>query len=196
VTAAYDEAHRRAQQQLAGNVSARLAAMIAGLPAAREQAAMDVYNQAAARLVAGGQRRAAQLAIGYLSLIVDGQPGRAAPSPDRAIADVRVSPQSAVAYSPILRLWYLIDQGLELGDAKLAAGSYADELATNDLHAAQRAGLDEAAHAADRRIEGWQKQLAGDACEWCRSVATKTYASAESVPFHPRDACSVSPVVA
>jgi hypothetical protein len=158
---------------------------------------MDAYNRRAYLIVAGAQVRSAQVAIAYMSLVVPFDRTRPTPTAASAIAaaGVAVTAASPVARSPILRLWHLIDDGAGEAEAKLAASSYADELASTDLHVAQRAGLESGARAGHRRIDGWRKDLSADACDWCRLVAGRTYRSADSVPFHSRDNCSVAPVL-
>jgi hypothetical protein len=191
-----DDAHRLAQQRLATLVAERLGLVIAGLPDPASQQGMDTYHRAALPLVAGGQRHAAQLAFAYLARLVARDPSRQPPSLVRALEPVAVTTDSAVTRSPMLRLWYQLGQGAELAEAQQVAASYAHELSSNDLHAATRSGLDEAARSTDQRIGGWRKVLSGDACEWCQKVgAERVYHSADSVPFHARDHCSVAPVL-
>lgn len=195
--AAADDAHRAAQQRLSDVTTAHLARLVDALPDTRGGSVLDVYTRVAAPLVAGAQTRSAALAAGYLAMIIGTPAASPGFDPARALADVRVTAASPVAYSPILRLWYLLDNEVESAVAHEQAGSYAGELATNDLHAAQRAGLDDAAHAHGDRIVGWRKELSADACSWCRKVgADRVYRSADTVPYHPRDHCAVAPVLA
>jgi hypothetical protein len=164
--------------------------MIAALPEPRAQEALAVYNVAAARSVAGAQRRAAQLAIAFIGSyapVVN-------PSIDRALEGIVVTRDAPVTRSPILRLWRDLDEGVERGLAITAASSYARSLSSGDLQVAQRGGLREGARATGRKNVRWRKELSGDACEWCRAVGgDRTYASPDDVPFHANDACSVSP---
>lgn len=187
-----DRAHRLAQQRLATTVGARLDAMIRALPDPMAQSSMDAYNRAAAKLVAGAQRRSAQLSIAYLGTIV---PPRRPPSPDAAIEDVRVTQESPVTRSPILRVWGLVTAGTALVAALENAGAYASTLSSNDLAVAERGGLGEAADASGERIVGWRKELSDDACDWCQGIADQLFSGADLVPFHPNDACSVAPVL-
>jgi hypothetical protein len=192
--AAADRAHRRAQTRLADQLQAALAALIGALPEPRAQTAMELYNRQAVRLVGGGQRRAAQLALAYVGRLVAADPGKAPASVGRALAEVAIDGESPVARSPVLRLWSLIDAGERVDQAREAAGSYAGALATGDLQAAERAALAEGARAGEREPIGWTKELSGDACDWCQSVAADVYRSPDEVPFHERDRCSVAPI--
>lgn len=187
-----DERHRLAQKRLDENVFARLYALLAGLSEPREQAAMDVYNTGAAAIVGGGQRASVQLAFAYVGALLR---FKRQPSLDRALAPVLVSRESSVTRSPILRAWSMIDEGLPQSEAISSAQSYARRLASNELQVAERNGLDEGAHAAERKIRGWRKQLAASPCPWCVRVGgQRVYRSAETVPFHENDECGVAPV--
>lgn len=166
--------------------------MIRALPEPGEQRALDVYNLAAARLVGGAQRRSAQIAIAYLAALR--APVRQA-SLERALEGVRVTRESPVARSPILRLWKLLDEGQEHAAAVIAAGTYASALCSGDLQAAQRGGLQEGAAASGARVQGWVKELSPTACEWCQTIGVdQVYRSPDGVPFHANDTCSASPV--
>ena len=96
----------------------------------------------------------------------------------------------------MLRLLARLQDGDEEPLARQAAGSYAGELGTGDVQAAQRGGLDEAARAGTRRIRGWRKELGPEPCEWCVTIASGggRYHRADTVPFHARDHCGVAPV--
>jgi hypothetical protein len=189
-----DQTHRRAQRWLGELTAARLKAVIAALPDPRDQTAMDTYNTAAVPIVAGGQHRSAQLALAYLAAVAA---PRTPASVDRALRGVLVTGDSPVTRSPILRMWSLIDHGQPAQEAAVAAGSYAEALASNDLQVAEHAGLEEGARVAGERIVGWRKELDPGCCDWCQLVgAERIYKAADTVPFHERDRCSVSPVLA
>lgn len=174
-------------------LATRLQGLIFALPdAPGEQDAMVAYNAAAAIVVAGGQHRAAQLALAYIGRQAT---ARTTPSIGDALRPVLVTRESAVARSPVLRLWALLGEGATTVDAKTAASSYADALGSNDLQVAERAGLDEGARVADAHIVAWRKVLDPGCCEWCHKTSTRTYRSADSVPFHERDRCSAAPVL-
>ena len=153
---------------------------------------MEIYVRAAVPIVGGGQQAAARLALAYMGQVA---PGRGA-SLERATRGVLVTAESPVARSPILRVWGALAEGVELPDALAQGGSYAGALASGDLQVAERSGLTEGARATGREITGWRKQLSADPCPWCVKVgAERVYNSAESVPFHERDSCGVSPVL-
>jgi hypothetical protein len=197
-----DTLHRTAQERLAAETARRLAALIGALPEPGEQAAMDAYAPAAARVVAGGQHKAATLGMAYVGRLAPRAPGKAAPTAERALAGVLVDETSPVARSPVLRMWKRLGEGVDVTEAKREAASYAEELGSNDLQVAERGGLQEAARASGRKIKGWRKVLSSSPCEWCRSVAgaegssgqSGRYHQADSVPFHERDQCGVAPV--
>ena len=81
------------------------------------------------------------------------------PTTERALDGIAVTPASPVARSPVLRLLARLKEGDDELVARHSAGSYAGELGSGDLQAAERGGLDEAARAGTRRIRGWRKEL-------------------------------------
>jgi hypothetical protein len=192
MSTAVDRAHRRAQRQLGVVVERRLRGLIAGLPEPEAQSAMTLYNRTATPLVAGAQMQSASLAIAYVGRRAK---PRRAPSIGRALRGVAIDAASPVATSPILRLWGLVEQGATVSEAQLAAASYAWGLASNDLAVAERGGLEEGGAVAGERVIGWRKEVDPSCCDWCQLVADeRIYSSADSVPFHERDQCSVAPV--
>lgn len=191
-----DVAHRRAQARLADRVSLALAGLIVGLPDPTGQEALELYAPLAARVVSGGQDRSARYALAYVAQLAPRSRTKSAPTTARALEGVLVTAASPVARSPILRLWQIVGDGESLEEAQRQASSYARGLATGDLQAAQRGGLTEGARASAKDVQGWRKVLSADACDWCRKIADGggRYRSADSVPFHARDECSVAPV--
>lgn len=197
-----DAQHRIAQNRLDAQVGRQLGAILQAIPDPLTQAAFDTYAVAAAKTVAGGQRRSAELSFAYVGQLAK-RPTAAATKPTRApvvaraLKGVLVTRDSPVARSPMLRIWGMAATGSPLESAIANAAAYAATLASNDLAVAERGGLDEAAAASGERIVGWRKDPDGDACDWCYAVAGDTlYGAAESVPFHANDRCGISPVFA
>jgi hypothetical protein len=174
-----------------------LMGVLAGLQDPDTELAQATYAAVAARLVGGMQRRSATFAITYLAQLSPPAPGTVA-SLDRALDGALVTAGSPVATSPVLRLLARLSEGDDEPVARQAAGSYAGALATGDLQAAQRGGLEEGARAGGRRVRGWRKELAPGACEWCVMIASGggRYRQPDTVPFHQRDHCGVAPVFA
>lgn len=198
IRARADQQHRLAQRKLDEQVGAKLGAILRALDDPLTQAAFDAYSAAAATTVAGGQRRSAQLAFAYVGAIARVPKPKRPPSVAKALAGgVLVTRQSPVTRSPMLRVWGMVGAGSLVEDAIANAALYAATLASTELMVAERGGLDEAAAASGARIVGWRKELSDNACEWCQTVAgDTTYGSADSVPFHANDECSVAPVFA
>ena len=96
----------------------------------------------------------------------------------------------------MLRARRLVGEGETLIEAKEQASAYAGQLGSLDLQTGQRVGLEQGVGAGGARIVGYRKELAGGACSWCRETAQTTYGSADAVPFHHNDGCSVAPVLA
>jgi hypothetical protein len=167
--------------------------LLVSLPEPSTEAAFAMYEREAMRLVGGGQRRAAAFAMAYLAQL---SPPTVPPTLDRALDGIAVTSASPVARSPVLRLLARLKEGDEEPLARRAAGSYAGELGTGDLQAAQRGGLDEAARVGTRRIRGWRKELGPEPCPWCVTIASGggRYRRADTVPFHARDHCGVAAV--
>jgi hypothetical protein len=176
------------------HTQAQLRQLIAELPNPQEQAAMDAYNQLATRVVAGAQTTSARTAMGYLAYLLPADQPQTV-SVERALRGVAVTPKSAVTRSPMLRLWWLLEQGAELEAARVEAGNYAAELATDDLHAAQRGGLDESARSRGDQIDGWRLENNPGACDWCVMVAPGPFKSADRVPFHAHCRCTPAPII-
>jgi len=193
-----DRRHRFVQERLSTALEAALMAVLLRLPEPSSDAAFGLYERHALRLVGGAQRRSASFAMAYVAGLSPPSPLTDPPSTERALAAVAVDAGSPVARSPVLRLLARLADGDDELVARRAAGSYAGELGSGDLHAAERGGLDEAARAGTRRIVGWRKELSPNPCPWCVTIASGggRYRRADTVPFHPRDRCSVAAVFA
>jgi hypothetical protein len=196
--AALDERHRQQQQALAGRLADSLGALIATWETLDEDE-LRAYHDRAYPRVAGGQRTAARLAAAY-GLALTRRPGVAPGAVDVSGAlrssGVEIDPESRSLVAPPLRARALVAEGATLLEAKAAARDYAGQLGSLDLQAAQRVGLEQGVGAGGARIGGYRKQLAGSACSWCVETAQEVYHSADAVPFHHNDGCSVAPVLA
>jgi hypothetical protein len=181
--------HRQRQQQTQATVGAMLARLVRALPDLSDDAA-ELYVARAVPVIVAGQRNAAALAAGYVRA--------AAPTlrrdrpPDLSLGALAVTAETPWVASPIIRGRAKLAQGLAWAEALDAAGAYAGELASGDLQRAMRFGLDAGADAVGARVR-WRKELSGGACPWCVTVAAGSYTSADSVPFHEHDRCSVAP---
>jgi hypothetical protein len=195
---ALNAGHRRAQQGIQAELERQLHAMVSGLPDLSEET-LQTYAAASSTQTAAAQMRSAKVAAGYMA-------ARTGPTTrarrrvrldlEGALSDTIVTDSSPVAVSPVLRARAL-EPELGLSAALEEAAGYAVELGSNDVQAAQRAGLDSSAGALGARVVGWQKETGGQACPWCELVAgERLYHDADSVPYHDRDRCSVSPVTA
>jgi hypothetical protein len=186
------------QERLSTALEGALMALLMRLPEPSTEQAFALYEREAVRLVGGAQRRSATFAMAYVAQLSPPSPVLEPPTADRALEGVAVTAASPVARSPVLRLLARLKDGDDESVARRAAGSYAGELGTGDVQAAERGGLDEAARVGTRRLVGWRKELSPEPCEWCVMIASGggRYRRADTVPFHPRDHCSVAPVFA
>jgi hypothetical protein len=196
MAAPQDRRHRLAQERLAAALEQALMLVLMRLPDPSTEQAFALYARQAMRLVGGAQRRSATFAIAYLTQLSPPARGAEPATVARALEGVAVGAESPVTRSPVLRLLARLNEGDEEPLARRAAGSYAGELGTGDVHAAMRGGLDEAARAGQRKIRGWRKDLSAEPCAWCITIAAGggRYHRADTVPFHPRDHCGVAPV--
>ena len=184
------------QERLSRALEAALMGLLLRLPDPSTDEAFAAYERHALRLVGGAQLRSATFAMAYVAQLSPPSPRREPPTAERALAGVAVNAASPVARSPLLRLLGRLKEGEEETLARQSAGSYAGELGTGDVQAAQRGGLDEAARAGTRRLRGWRKELSAEPCPWCVTIASGggRYRRADTVPFHARDHCGVAPV--
>ena len=196
--AAQDRRHRFVQERLQDALQTALMGLLLRLPDPSTEQAFERYAREALRLVGGAQHRSAMFAMAYVAQMSPLRDTGTPPTPERALDGKLVTAVSPVTRSPVLRLLARLKDGEEELLARQSAGSYAGELGSGDLHAAERGGLDEAARAGARRITGWRKELSVDPCPWCVTIAQGggRYRRAETVPFHPRDRCGVAPVFA
>lgn len=190
-----DELHQQAQSRLRAAARRLVAALVLAVPLDDVAMARD-FPVAVSRVVAGGQWQAARLALAYIRAHV--APLRP-PNLAAALEDVLVTPESAHALAGLEQLRQLLEQGVDEPVARQTAGFQAGNIASTDVQAASRAGLDEAARAAGRPEVMWRLQPGPSACEWCTFIAGTgaRYLSAESVliphspvnPIHPGGPC-------
>jgi hypothetical protein len=191
---ALDERHRERQKQLDDRVGATLTGLLLGLDRLDDDADLGAYAAAAYPVVAGGQDASALLATSYLALKLRTPAARVDSRAALAKTGVRVTPESRSLVAPVLRARKLVADGETEPVARESASAYARELASNDLQAAQRVGLDAGAKASGKRVR-WRKDLSPSSCEWCRLVgADRTYSASDRVPYHPHDECGIVPV--
>lgn len=192
--------NRAGQRQLANDVSTLLSSTLAALPDLSDES-LDRYVKRAYPVLVGGQRASANLAAAYSVALARLERPRAPTAPEVDLvaamrsADVLVTPESRSLPAPVLRARALVGDGQTRAQALSAASSYAGALASNDLQAAQRVGMQEGAATMALKVVGYRKDLDGEACDWCLEVANEVYRDAEAVPFHDRDRCAVSPVL-
>lgn len=192
--------NRSGQRQLANDVAATLSQTLARLPDLSDES-LDHYVKRAYPVLVGGQRASANLAAAYSVALARLERPRAPTSSEVDLvaamrsADVLVTPESRSLPAPVLRARALVADGQTRAQGLTAASSYAGALASNDLQAAQRVGLQEGAATMSLGVVGYRKDLDADACEWCAEVANEVYGNADAVPFHDRDRCAVSPVL-
>lgn len=192
--AALSERHHVRQRAIATVVYERLGAILRSLTDLSEES-LARYQQEAYPTVRGGQRVAADTAAAYTSML-GGRAVRPVNVDGALLASgALIEPDARSLVAPVLRARSLVAEGAVMAAAVVTAGGYAAGLASGDLQTAVRVGAEEGAGASGLRVRGWTKALSGDACSWCQTVAADTYRSADSVPFHQNDNCTVEPVL-
>ena len=136
-----DRIHTLAQQRLRATTGQAVAGMLAAVTLERSDGLRDAYAAATARTVSGGQRAAARLAVAYIAAYA---PPAEPPNLARALDGLLITPESDGAIVGLLRLWSLLDDGVEELEARAEAGQLAGGFAQQNVRSAMSAGLDEA----------------------------------------------------
>jgi hypothetical protein len=192
-----DAAARIIQNRIHQTTSDQLAALMASLPNPPGGGAIDAWATAALPIVQAGQVNASQMAITYVAGLLHAGRYPRLPAAATVAAPTLATTESPVARAPVLRYWHHLAEGMADAEARQVAGAYAGSLASGDLHAAQRAGIDAGASAYGQHVSGYRKLLAPSSCEWCQLVgAERVYNSPDTVPFHPDCRCGVGVVLA
>ena len=195
MSTALDRSHRARQLVLRQQTGNQLGRLLASLPSF-DQAGVEAYHEPALVAVTAGQRAAATTAAGYAGLRVPRPRPRRPVDVDAALArsGLLVTPDSPSVVAPAVHGMALVSQGLTFAAALQAAQSMAYALSSMDMQSALGVGLEEGTSAAGGRITGYRKELSPDACAMCQESDGVIYESADDVPFHERDTCSVAPV--
>lgn len=184
------ERHVLTQRQLVDLTARRVALELGRLPNLSPEAE-QAYVAAAVPLIAAGQRRSATVAAAYARAVAPDVDPRAAL--ELQLDDVVVTADTAWVASPIIRARAELAGGAAWAAALAVAASKARGYVSGDLAVAQRHGLERGARSTGRDVR-YRKAVVGDACAWCRAVASTLYALPSNVPFHERDGCGVEPV--
>lgn len=151
-----------------------------------DEADIERFAAAAAPIVTGAQRSGAALAVGYLQLLT-GSPHA---------VDIAALAGSTDFKGPFIGYWAALARGETWETAIDSGRTRAGSLAVDGVHTAAREAstvIDKA----EQRIVGWERMLSGLACEWCTTVATARYRTAESASFgHERCDCIPTPIFA
>jgi hypothetical protein len=150
------------------------------------EADVDRFFALAAPLVAGAQRQGAALTAGYLGLMVG--------SPVRAADGAKFIEQIDLR-EPFLAYWAALARGDQWDQAITAGRTRSEDLALDGTNLAARGTATESETNEDR-ITGWERVPGGVCCEFCATVATQRYRTADSASFgHDRCNCAVIPIV-
>jgi len=191
-----DERHRLRQQAIQRTTATRLELALRGMTDLSEEE-LHAYVEVAHPTVAGGQMVAADTAASYTGVLAGPRTtGRRRPADvAKALlrAGVLIQPDSRALVAPVLRARRLVAEGQETAPALQAAASYAGSLASNDIQAAMRVGLEEGAAAAELDVNGWTKDLSSSSCDWCQQIAQGSYGTPDAVPYHDNERCGVTP---
>lgn len=134
---------------------------------------LDTFTQRSTPLTTGAQRTATALTVGYLGLLLGTQV--AAVNADR-FAD------KLDTLTPFLAYWSGLKNGMPWVEAITAGRTTAGAIGNTAVQSAARGAASEVDQA-EERIQGWERVLVGPSCEFCATVATQRYHSAESADF-------------
>lgn len=180
--AAQVAATRRYQAQLATiiDVAAVIALVgFAGLDSYDEDDVDTFRTTTEPRLKVAGERAVA-LAAGFYALTATTRPSAAPVAVEMAWRD------------PFIAVWSGLKHGEQYEDAVTAGLSRAEAEASNYVVSSSRQAGDNLPEA---NIVGWRRVLSSPSCEWCQTVSTQRYRTAESADFgHERCDCTVAPI--
>lgn len=93
---------------------------------------------------------------------------------------------------PFIALGRAVNAGRDNTDALLAGRARAEGIGESGVHWASRATNS----AVEDRVVGWTRTVTGNACDFCITVSTQRYRTAESASFgHLRCDCGVAPII-
>lgn len=144
---------------------------------------VDRFAMQATPTVAGTQRASTALTAGYLALLLG---AAVAVAKAFELPDLR---------DPFVGYWAALNRGDPWEQAITTGRTRAGTLGVDSVQEAARGTADEIDRGEDR-IVGWERVLSGLSCEWCATVATQRYRTAESASFgHQRCDCTVVPII-
>lgn len=147
---------------------------------------VDAFTARATPIIDGAQRQSAALTTGYLGLLLG--------TPVNAIDGARFL-ELIDLREPFLAYWGALAKGADWVDAITAGRTRAEDLALDGSTIAARGAAVEIDTEEDR-ITGWERVPGGVCCEWCATVATQRYHTADSASFgHDRCNCAVIPII-
>lgn len=132
--------------------------------------------------VGAGQRTLVDLNTTYLNRVT----GTHFLPPEVAL----LIPEATWNRSPLIQARRLMSEGAELAAALADAANRAAQVHTGDLFRARSDALAVLGGGLDQvRPVRWAKMPGPNACEWCRTVSTRLYSRADSIPVHLNDRC-------
>lgn len=144
---------------------------------------VDRFIEQATPTVAGAQRSSTALTVGYLALLLG---AALAVQKTLELPDLR---------DPFIGYWTALSRGEPWEQAITTGRTRAGTLGLDGVQTAARTTSDEIDQREDR-IVGWERVLSGLSCEFCATVATQRYRTAESASFgHQRCDCTVVPII-
>lgn len=147
---------------------------------------IDEFTGRATPIVSGAQRQGAALTAGYLGLMLATKMPSVDATKFLGSVDFR---------SPFLAYWAALGRGEDWPQAITTGRTRAEDLALDGTTTAARGTATEIDPIEDR-ITGWERVPGGVCCEFCATVATQRYHTAESASFgHDRCNCDVIPII-
>lgn len=116
------------------------------------------------------------------------------------VADLGIRPVDLPALdpqtwrAPFLSYWSALKTGTDWQQAHALGGSRAETAGFDTVQSSSREASQQI-DSTEPRIVGWERVLTGVSCEWCATVATQRYHTAESASFgHNNCDCTIVPI--
>lgn len=146
----------------------------------------DRWESLASPVVAAAQNRAISTQAAYLGQLLE-----SALDFDR---EAVLAKAAVDLREPFIALGRSLNSGEDIASSLGAGLARAQGVGESSVHWAARAT--NTAADKDRRVVGWTRTLSGDPCEFCMTVSTQRYRTAESASFgHARCNCNVAPII-
>lgn len=149
-----------------------------------DEDSIGTFTAAVAAPLAGAKTAAVALSAAFFALALGIRPVGIRARDVPVVADLR---------QPFTAAWHALSMGRPYDEAVLVGRSTTQAVAFDFVQSSARRTGDVVAAASGREVR-WRRVPGSKSCDWCRSVAGRTYRTAQSADFgHSRDDCDVVP---